>query len=227
MMDVYLDIETLPCNDPDLIAELTAKIKPPGSMKKFDTIQKWEQEERPQAVADAIARTGLDGTFGRVCIIGWAIDEEEPQVLVTEDEAELLTSFFAELSPILEPLNGHHPSVRWIGHNLIGFDLPFLRKRCMIHGVRPLPSLRLAMAARAWDASVADTMLMWDTDRDKRIGLDMLCRVLDIPSPKADGIDGSKVAELFAAGEYARLGEYCAADVIATRRCFRSMTWQD
>lgn len=226
-MDIVLDIETIGCNDQDLIAEITAKVKPPGNMKKFDTIQKWEAEERPQAVADAIARTSLDGTFGRVCIIGWAIDEGEPQVLVTEDEPELLTSFFAELSPILEPQDGHPPSVRWIGHNLIGFDLPFMRKRCMIHGIRPPAALLLAMAARSWDASVADTMIMWDADRDKRISLDMLCKVLDIPSPKADGIDGSKVAELFTAGEYERLGEYCAADVIATRRCYIAMTWQD
>lgn len=224
-MDVFLDIETLPCADPVLIAEISSRIKPPGTLRKAESIQKWEIEERPQAVADACARSSLDGAFGRLCIIGWAIDDAEPQVLVTENETELLTSFFAEIVPILEPHDGHPPSVRWIGHNLVGFDLPFMRKRCVVNGICPPTSLRLAMSARPWDANVADTMLMWDSERDKRIGLDLLCKVLGIQSPKADGIDGSKVAGLFSAGEYGRLGEYCSADVIATRACFRAMTW--
>ena len=81
------------------------------------------------------------------------------------------------------------------------------------------------MLAKSWSPLIADTMLMWDSDREKRISLDRLCRVLSIPSPKADGIDGSKVAELFQAGKYDELGAYCCADVEATRRCYRAMTF--
>ncbi len=225
MMDIFLDIETRPCDDPDLIAEITSKVKAPGTMKKYDTIQKWEQEERPQAIANAIATTSLNGAYGRVCAIGWAIDDADPSVLVTEDERELLLAFCSEVGRVLEPMDGNPPMPTWVGHNIAGFDLPFLRKRFVVHGIAPPLALRTAMTSRSWDARIADTMLMWDTDRDKRVGLDLLCRVLSIPSPKAEGIDGSKVAEMFAAGEYQRIGEYCAQDVIATRRCYRALTW--
>ena len=224
-MDIFLDIETRPCDDPDLIAEITANIRPPGSMKKFDTIQKWEQEERPQAVADAIARTSLDGAFGRVCVIGWAIDDGEPQVIVSADETDLLNDFFSHFRTVLHPDGGYQAVTKWIGHNIVGFDLPFLRKRCMVLGFRPPAQLLAAMMARHWDINVGDTMLMWDSAKDKQISLDMLCRVLDIPSPKENGIDGSKVAELFAAGAYTQLGEYCAGDIVAARRCYRALTW--
>lgn len=225
-MIVFLDIETLPCSDPDLIADLTINIKPPATMKKFDTIQKWEQEERPQAVADAIARTSLDGAYGRICVIGWAIDDHDPLAIVANDEREVIATFYREIEQTINPMDGHSHGPTWVGHNIIGFDLPFLRKRSVIHSILPPSQLLHAMSARPWTPGVEDTMLMWDADRDKRIGLDRLCKVLSIPSPKQDGIDGSKVAELFAAGSYERLGEYCCADIEATRRCWRAMKFQ-
>jgi predicted PolB exonuclease-like 3'-5' exonuclease len=223
-LEIFLDIETLPCADPDLIAELTSGIRPPGSMKRADTIAKWEAEERPQAVADAIARTSLDGAYGRVCAIGWAVGDDDPKVLVGP-EREVLDAFLGEVQLVLQPEDGRPQVAKWIGHNLAGFDLPFLRKRCVIHGLRPPLQLLDAMHFRPWNEAIADTMLMWDSDRDKRISLDRLCKVLSIPSPKADGIDGSQVAALFAAGEYERLGEYCSADVVAARRCYRALTF--
>jgi hypothetical protein len=218
-LEIFLDIETLPCADPDLIAELTAGIRPPGSMKRADTIAKWEAEERPQAVADAISKTSLDGSYGRVCCIGWAIGDGDPQSVVGPNERELLTEFYAQISANINLHNITGRIVPFIGHNIAGFDLPFLRKRTVVHGVKPPAPLAFAMTARSWDGCIADTMLMWDADRDKRISLDRLCKVLSIPSPKADGIDGSKVAELFAAGEYERL------DVVASRLCYRAMTF--
>jgi hypothetical protein len=223
-IEIFLDIETLSCADPDMIAALAAGIKPPGSMKRADTIAKWEAEERPQAIADAIAKTSLDGAYGRVCAIGWAVGDEDPKVVVGP-EREVLDAFLSDLRPLLFPDNGHYMRPLWIGHNIAGFDLPFLRKRCVIHGIRPPLQLLDAMRAKPWDDCIADTMLMWDSARDKMIDLDTLCRILSIPSPKADGIDGSQIAALFAAGEYERLGEYCQADVVAARRCYRAFTF--
>jgi predicted PolB exonuclease-like 3'-5' exonuclease len=223
-LEIFLDIETLPCSDPDLIAELTAGIKPPGSMKKADTIQRWEQEERPQAVADAIAKTSLDGAYGRVCAIGWAVGDEDPKVVVGP-EREVLDAFLGEMQLLLQPEDGRPQVAKWIGHNIAGFDLPFLRKRCVIHGIKPPSQLLHTMKERPWDGGIGDTMLMWDSARDKMIDLDTLCRVLSIPSPKADGIDGSQVAALFAAGEYEAIGSYCASDVVAARRCYRALTF--
>lgn len=224
-MRIYLDIETRPCDDPDLIAELVADIRPPGSMKRADTIAEWERTERPQREQEVIARTSLDGAYGRVCIIGWAINNQEPQAIVSADEASLLHAFFGEIQ--LATASPSVGLVRWVGHNLYGFDLPFLRKRAMLLGITPPFHLRNAMMARQWDASIADTMLMWDSRQEARISLDRLCRLFHLPSPKAGGIDGSKVAELFAAGEYELLGEYCRADVESTRRVYRALTWAE
>ena len=85
----------------------------------------------------------------------------------------------------------------FVGHNITGFDLPFLKKRSIILGICP-PSV-IPFAAKPWDKSVFDTMIQWDGDRDKRISLpDKLCKVLGIESPKGD-MDGSKVGEYFRA----------------------------
>ena len=47
MMKIYLDIETIPGQSPELKTEIAATIKPPGSMKKAETIARWEAEEKP------------------------------------------------------------------------------------------------------------------------------------------------------------------------------------
>ncbi len=41
----------------------------------------WSRGKHPQAVADAIAATALDGAYGPICVIGSAVDEGDVPTL--------------------------------------------------------------------------------------------------------------------------------------------------
>ena len=62
---IYLDIETIPCQDKAKQAALVANAKPPANYKNEDTIAKWREEN----AADAIAKTSFDGGMGHICQI--------------------------------------------------------------------------------------------------------------------------------------------------------------
>jgi 3'-5' exonuclease len=202
---VSLDLETVPVDDPAVRAEIAAGIVMPGSISKPETIALWEQTKKPQLVEEAFGRGGLSATTGRICCIGLASATFE-HTFCGPDEAEIIHLAYEFLSTLGEP-------VTYVGHNLQGFDLPFLRMRSIIHRRKPPLSLRKAFAAKPWEEQVVgDTMLQWSHDRDKRISLDRLCRLLGIESPKANGTDGSAVYGLYKAGKLQDIADYCLAD---------------
>lgn len=211
-MNLTLDIETIPTEDPAMIEDIAARVLPPANYKKPETIQKWEQEEKPGIVAEKVAATALDGTFGRVACIGFAIDDDMPRTFMLQDERSTLEAFcnfrdWQRLDLV-------------IGHN-VTWDLRFLWKRCIVNSIKmPYPLLRRAHA-KPWDDTIGDTMLRWDPVN--KVSLDRLCRALGIASPKNGGMDGSKVYEAWKAGEYDRIAEYCRGDVVAARECWKRM----
>ena len=97
MNKLFLDLET--CNaTSDIAKELIAEnIKPPGTIKKPESLLKWHDEKKPQAIMDAIGKTGLNGLYGEIVCIGYAVDDN-PAVTISRDvggsEKELLASFF-------------------------------------------------------------------------------------------------------------------------------------
>lgn len=217
-MNIFLDFETIPTTNPAVIAELAAKVKPPATHKKPETIALWEQNEKPAAVELAVAKTSLDGTYGAICSAAYAFDDGPVHSECSADEGKLITDLYAAIREAMK--GGRDLTV--IGHNVVGFDLKFLWKRTVILGIRPAP---LPFRAKAWDKTVFDTMTQWDDDREKRISLDSLCSVLGVPSPKGE-LDGSQIAGAFAAGRFDEIAKYNAGDVEAVRNVYRRMTFQ-
>lgn len=222
MANIYLDIETLPTTDAGIIADIAAGIKPPGNLKKAETIEAWERDEKPGAVLEAVKKTALDGTFGRICCIGFAVDDDAADVR-HGDEAETITAFFAWLIEAAR-ISSYSESRQAIivGHNILSFDLRFLWQRCVVNGIRP-PAF-IPFNAKPWDGKVFDTMTAWNPSREKSISLDKLCRALGVPSSKGD-LDGSKVAEYWHAGRHQEVADYCMADVEAVRQCHKQMVF--
>lgn len=204
---VYVDIETIPCQSPDYRAAVAEDITPPGNIKKPESIEAWLAENRESAADEALAKTSFDGGRGHVCTIAWAENAAEPRSAHAEtlgDERAVIETFFAALGDY------HSPII--VGHNVVAFDLAFLRKRAIVLGIR-LPR-NLPRDPKPWDKSVHDTMAMWAGFKE-RISLDALCGILGIPGK--DGFDGSMVAAAWAAGEHDRIAEYCRADVNRVR----------
>lgn len=223
-MNIFLDIETIPTDRPEVHEYIAATVTHPGNISKAETIAKWNEESRPSAVAEAVAKTGLDGSFGRVCVIGWAFDDGPVRTRQSPDnEAWLLNELADELMQCVPPSERHSSVV--IGHNVSSFDLRFLMQRFMVNGISPPLVIHRAAHAKPWESEkVFDTMTQW-AGVGNRISLDKLCLALSIPSPKGD-MDGSMVAEYVAAGRITEVAAYCKRDVEATRAIYRRMNFK-
>lgn len=223
---ITIDIETIGTDRADVRDYLAASIKPPGTLKKAESIAKWEAEEKQGAIDEAVQRTGLDGAFGEIAVFGYAIGDSEAKTLTqsfTEGgERDLLLS-------INEALDKNIPAKEWlsttvVGHNVSSFDLRFLVQRYIVNGVAPHPIIKRSAEAKPWESDkVYDTMIQW-AGVGGRVSLEKLCLALGIKSPKGD-IDGSKVWEAIKAGRIDDVAAYCVGDVNATRDVFRRMTF--
>lgn len=242
-MKLTIDIETIPAQRPDVLEEIRqsckdaldaaiAGVKAPSNYGT-DTAAKWMAEKgstqiealrsaHESEVDAAYRKTGLDGAFGHICVIGWAFDDREPQAIVdAEDESGLLRAFREALNAI-EPHDRHSTTV--IGHNVASFDLRFLAQRSIVHGIRPHLVISRAAQAKPWESEkVFDTMVQWAGVGGK-VSLDKLCKALSIPTSKGE-LDGSKVWDFVKAGRIAEVANYCKADVTATREVYRRMTY--
>lgn len=223
-MQITLDIETCPAQDPAVLANFLATIEAPGQYKKADSIAEWLRENGQAAAEEKWRKTSFDGALGHICVIGVAFDDAPAQSLYSHewhaDEASVLRNFFA----LVDSECAKYPNVRpvFIGHNLIEFDLRFIFQRAVVLGVRP--SVQIPFSARPWgDSSVYDTMTAWAGARNT-VSLDKLGSVLT-GSGKGD-MDGSMVWDAVKVGRIADVAKYCIDDVEKTRQIYRRMTFQ-
>ena len=107
-----------------------------------------------------------------------------------------------------------------VGHNILGFDLPFVFQRCLIHSIPVRPFINLAdFHVRG----VFDTMHRWWLGAKRNISLDDIAWALGIESSKTAEVEGSKVFELYQAGRLAKIREYNLNDVRVTRKVYERM----
>lgn len=243
-MNLYLDIETIPAQRPDILAEIReskqaeltasiATIKPPSNYGT-EAAEKWMKEKGAaqiealqagvEAEIDAAYRkTGLDGAFGQVCVIGWAIDDSAAQTVSSASDEAFILREFAKCLETISQSDRFNTTV--VGHNVSSFDLRFLVQRHWINSVRPHHIITRAAQAKPWESDkVFDTMIQW-AGVGNRISLDKLCKALSIPTPKTD-LDGSRVWDAVKDGRLGDVAHYCARDIDATREVYKRMTFQ-
>lgn len=231
-MNIYLDIETIPSQDPachaDILAEIEtakAEARAPSNYKDPAKIREYVSTRIAELDAQAEDRwrsTALDGTRGEIICVSWAIDDLPTCcTLRGPDGAEstLLSGFFAALGVAIKESHGRLP--RFIGHNIKDFDLRFIFQRAVIRGVRP--PCNLPHDARGNNEHMYDTMLAW-AGWGNHISLDRLCRALGMPG-KTDGMDGSKVWDAVQAGEIQKVADYCRQDVECVRAVYRRLNF--
>ena len=224
-MIITLDIETIGDDSAETREAIAETIKHPGNMKKAETIEKWEAEEKTGLIDEAVEKTSFDGALGHIVCIGYAVDDAEPITCCEPDEISNLMLFYNDIQKVtaVASRSGEiDAQVTFVGHNISGFDLRFLYHRSIILGIRPPGCIMQAIKAKPWDSCIANTMLMWSPERERRISLDRLCKALGIKTPKGD-MDGSKVWEYYRAGRYQEIAEYCKRDVAATRAVYKRL----
>lgn len=211
MQNIFLDIETIPCQSPAFMDRARKGIKPPGNIKKPESIAQWLAENADDAASEAVAKTSFDPAYGHICCLSFAIDDGPVQYYearTIDDERHILEGFYSNL-----PTTG---LAKFIGHNAAAFDLRFILCRSIVLGVR-IPSI-FPRDIKPWSQEVFDTMIAWAGARGM-IGQDRLAEALGLPG-KGD-FDGSMVAEAWANGEYARIAQYCMSDTETVRAIYR------
>ena len=232
-MRIYFDVETVPSQAEDARDLVKAATKPPATYKKPESIAAWWETEAPAAIDEAYRKQSFDASVGELVSISWCDDDmpEASTVIRSKDENEglMLRRFFGQLDAHfkLHAIRDQRGTELWedspffIGHNA-AFDLGFIWRRAIILGVRPMFKLPGPNAREGKD--YACTMRAWAGWKDT-ISLDRLCKALKVQTPKGD-LDGSKVFDAWLAGELDRIATYNRADVIATRECWRRITWE-
>lgn len=188
----------------------------PGIMDTF--YPQWAATKYPgkegQELEDMAA---LHAEFGMICAIaiGNALTDEEPKVYTAgsvEEEKELLKS----VSAIFDS-----EGAILIGHNIKGFDIPFVAKRFMAH-YGFVPRALNFDGKKPWEIPHIDTMELMRFGGGASMSLRSACLLLNIADPKGS-VCGSEVPQLFREGRTDEIGQYCAGDVVAERELYRKV----
>lgn len=225
MAIIYLDIETLPTDNKEVISSIYDSISAPGNYSKQESIDKWMSENREQEFQKQYRKTSLDGLYGRILSIAWAIDDEPINCLINEHgEKELLNHLFARLNSLYDKYGQRVSVSKWVGHNIINFDLRFVWQRCVINGINPL--VEIPVNSRPWDNNVFDTRLTWTGNSSQyqgRSSLDALCLGFGMDG-KGD-INGSEVYDYWLEDRINEIIEYNKQDVEKTRILYKKMNF--
>ena len=168
---------------------------------------------------------GIYAEFGKIIAIGMGfikIEEEEPtlriKVLKNEDEKQLLEEFITIVNKFSQA------DLQFCAHNGREFDLPFLSRRMLVHGLS-LPECLQMAGKKPWEIKHIDTLDLWKFgDYKHYTSLELLAALFEIPSSK-DDIDGSMVDSIYYdEGDIERICKYCGQDVVVTTQLYMRLT---
>jgi len=200
MTYTYFDVETIPDQSEGALERAKESIKVPANYKNPDTIAAYIEEN----AQEAWEKTALDGWKGHVASI--SVHDRKFIIRHVNEEREFLKKFFHHLE-----CKG---SITLVGHNIIGFDVPFLTKRALVLGVKLPLDYIWPRNLKPWDTRVFDTMLQMGNGKDF-ISLDNLAKNLGI---KGKGnTTGAQVHYMWQNGLHDEIAEYCADDVRIVR----------
>lgn len=196
MKKLFFDIETICADD---------------IHKEFFQAEYDKKLVHEQDFDEFFSRSALDGNFGRVFCIGYAINDGPLECVCDESEAKTLEKFW-EIAKDVD---------LFIGHNVLDFDLKFILKRSIINKIKPTKNLSFA---RYRSNPIYDTMREWDCWGQGMTSLDKLARALDLETSKGE-MNGAKVTEAYRNGEKDKICEYCKQDVRLTRQVYNKMNF--
>lgn len=226
-IDIFFDMETIPTQRADIQARCVADVAPPGNYKKPESIAQWWASEGDAKKAEAISRTALDGTWGEILCIGYAINDGDVQIIGRGlTEADLLNTFGLMLASqcAKQVASGDlwEPLAKWIGHNIIDFDLRFLWQRSRILG-QFLPFNLPIHRTDHYGPKVYDTMKEWAGYKDRVSQVDLeLAFGITRQDPLPNG--GADVFDAYQQGRIDDIKEHCRLDITGLRQIYRRMS---
>ena len=222
------DIETRATTEANLIARLEQEAferRPVNNTLKTEK-ERWDTSQaQTERMHEAVQKTSVDCLYAEPICCVWRTEDDEAGVdgvWLAADEAAGLR----DLSERWEALTD--AGTVWVGHNLLGFDLPILLNRFRRNCVPP-PTCFPQYRDGRWIGRVWDTMLRTPA-KTPFISLENASLAYGLPSAKnmmwrGEPMTGARVAEALAAGEDKMLVEYCATDVQADYELYLTQTF--
>ena len=181
-MLIFIDVETIPSQAPGALEQVRASLKPPGTLKKPESIAAWWATEADAAADEAWRKQSLDGGLQGE-LVSIAICEDGGREWVRcrasdEPEEELLHALFAQvdawtIADAERLLDGRAANFPVDDHMLVAhnaaFDIGYLWRRATALGV-PRPRWLPGPMARA-GRDYTCTMGLW-AGYGGRTGLD-------------------------------------------------------
>ena len=220
---LFIDIETVPVVEN--YDSLPEGMKTHWEKKAKTVKPTAENESEPGRIFEE--RSGVYSEFAKVVCIGIGSFSETGDLikmrlkaLTGDDEAKLLTNFVN----VLDRFQLLHKDLRFCGHNIKEFDMPFLARRMIVNQIAVPLSLQHA-GKKPWEVPHIDTMDLWKFGDYKHFtSLALLAEILGIPSPKSD-LDGSMVSGVYWKDrDLARIGRYCLQDVLTSARVYLKLS---
>ena len=205
-------------------------IKDPVKKEQFyqQKYQEWEEAEADWW-QDQIDKSALSPITGRVVAIGYVFpyahtgDEDiwhwmKIDGLTSDDhdlcEYGMLKSFWAKFNEACMTY-GHI-----IGHNIEGFDLPFLMQRSWQLGVKISP---MVMNGRFFHRQIMDTMKLWTCYKyNEYISLDKLARLLGL-GKKMENYEAVQFAKDYLYGDRETAEFYLKTDLDLTLKVYERL----
>ena len=204
-----------------------------------DVLTKWikkdseSEEEYVKALEELKSGLGFSPLTGQIVAIGVLDYDKNQGVVYFQAPGENLKEFQEEnitFKPCSEKemlenfWKGAEKYNEFITFNGRSFDAPFLAVRSAVHKIKTskdLMSNRYLSSQRfgATHIDLFDQLTFYGATRRKG-GLHLWCRAFGIISPKAQGVTGDDVAQLFKEKKYKEIAKYNVGDLNATKELY-------
>ena len=210
---LFIDVETVGI-EPDW--ESLVKNRKELSFQ-FENYFDWFQIRFPEDADKPISqmfvnRAALVPEFGRIaCVsVAFVTDKGETRMQSFSDFEE--KKLLSEVQKLLKKIG--ELGFFLCGHNVKGFDIPYLAKRMIMNGILP-PKILPGHDTKPWEVKAFDTKEFWQYGGYGSIAsLELMCVCLGVESSKTMEVTGNKVHEAFwVKKDIEGIVKYCEKDV--------------
>jgi 3'-5' exonuclease len=227
MSKLVFDIETIG-EDFDTLDETTQRALTYWIEKQADSPA--EAEKQFIEVKNGLCFSPLTGQI--VAIGVFDVEKDKGAVYFQAPEAEIIDSeednikfrVLSEKEMLEQFWNLAQKYDEFISFNGRTFDVPFLLIRSAIHGIRPTKNLMAnrylsSQPKNAKHIDLLDQLTFYGAVRRKG-SLHLFARAFGIESPKAAGVTGDQVGQLFQEKRFLDIAKYNVGDLLATKKLF-------
>jgi hypothetical protein len=197
---LFIDIETVPL------------LKDEKQTYNFNKKFKINEGESFQEVYDS--KASLYGEFSKIICISYGkikynygdnTYDRYVKNITSETEKEILEKFIL----ICDKQVKNGGAIKFCGHNIEKFDIPFIVKRLIINNIK-IPSYLDITKYKTWDNKFFDTIKFWDLTSYSATSLELLYNVL---FPDKFIKSEKNILMLYNNSEFKKICKYCDDDV--------------